>query len=385
MKPVWIWIILALAAVGLVWGLKTQQQASIRSKYPATLASRKGPYLLYPGENTQMMVLWQLETTAPCTLEWGIDATYTAGHEVTSEINSDHQHCHTITGLEPNTTYFYRVAAGETSYAGTFRAAPLEGETSVSFLVHSDTQTYPLLHDGVCGAMLSIIRTDPTYQTFVLHAGDWVEDGDREADWDQQFFCRACSSTRELQAAVPILGCMGNHDGSGELFSKYWPYPFVADHYWSFDYGPVHIAIVDQYADYRPGSAQYEWLKQDLRESARPWKVVLLHEPGWSAGHHPNNVAVQEYLQPLFEAYDVAMVCAGHNHYYARCEMNGVWYITTGGGGAPLYSPDPNQPAYVVTAINRRHFCAVEIQGDRLTLNAVGEDGAILDTFSINR
>ena len=36
----------------------------------------KGPYLIYPGTNTEMTVLWQLDITRSCILEWGPDTTY---------------------------------------------------------------------------------------------------------------------------------------------------------------------------------------------------------------------------------------------------------------------------------------------------------------------
>ncbi|MBK9777870.1 MAG: hypothetical protein IPP62_16195 [bacterium] len=76
--------------------------------------------------------------------------------------------------------------------------------------------------------------------------------------------------------------------------------------------------------------------------SNKPWRFVVLHEPGWSAGGgHPNNAAVQAYLQPLFVQYGVSIVFTGHNHYYARAVVDGVNHITTGGGGGPLHTPVP--------------------------------------------
>jgi predicted phosphodiesterase len=380
----WIWVIITIAAIGLVFGLSAWYEVPLLPRPSEVIGFQKGPYLLYPGKNTQMTILWQLNESADCTLEWGVDTRYEVGSVITQEINKDHQHRYTLTDLFPGTNYVYRVGAGERFSTGSFRAAPPDDGESVKFLVYGDTRSYPQRHDDVCRILLNTIRQDSAYQTFLLHAGDWVEDGNSESDWDKQYFCRACFNTLKLQANLPILGCTGNHEGSGELFQKYWPYPFVADRYWSFDYGPVHVVTLDQYADYSPGSTQYQWLERDLQESTKPWKFVLLHEPGWSAGHHQNNVAVQEYLQPLFEVHDVAMVIAGHNHYYARCEVNGVWHLTTGGGGAPLYSPDPSA-SHVVTASERRHFCTIEIEGDLLTFQAVGEDGTILDTFSMTK
>jgi hypothetical protein len=186
-----------------------------------------------------------------------------------------------------------------------------------------------------------------------------------------------------MLAEVPYHACMGNHEGSGVLFREYFPYPFVSDRYWSFTYGPVHFLVMDQYVSYAPGSLQLTWLEDELAASTKPWKIVYLHEPGWSAGGHGNNASVQQYIQPLCEAYGVKILLAGHNHYYARCTYNGVQHITTGGGGAPLRTPDPSEP-YVRFCAEAHHFCKVEIRGRSLKLTAVRPDGSVLDEFREN-
>ncbi|MBK9777871.1 MAG: hypothetical protein IPP62_16200 [bacterium] len=61
---------------------------------------------------------------------------------------------------------------------------------------------------------------------------------------------------------VPFQARMGNHEGLGILFQKYLPYPFVNGRYWSYDYGPAHFTVVDQYVNYAPASVQYEWIRQ---------------------------------------------------------------------------------------------------------------------------
>ena len=45
-----------------------------------------------------------------------------------------------------------------------------------------------------------------------------------------------------------------------------------------------------------------------------------------------------ELLEPILDRHDVQLVLAGHDHNYQRHEKNGVVYIVTGGGGAPLAS-----------------------------------------------
>jgi hypothetical protein len=249
-------------------------------------------------------------------------------------------------------------------------------------MAYGDTRTYPATHDAVNAKMIEAFGLDPAYQTFTIHVGDWVGNGDSESDWSVQFFDPDRLNTREFLATMPINGCKGNHEGSGALFYKYWPYPYEDDFYWSFDYGPAHVIVIDQYVSYGPGSAQYNWLVNDLAGTDKQWIFLVFHEPGWSAGGHGNNSQVQNHIQPLCEQYGVDIVFAGHNHYYSRAVVNGVQHVTTGGGGAPLYNPDTDYPN-IVYGEKTNHFCLVEIQGNTLTFSAKRLDGEVIDTFSM--
>jgi hypothetical protein len=343
---------------------------------------RKAPLLIFNGDNTEMDVHWQLNLTDTCTLEWGTDSTYSLGSDETVEYGSDHQHAYTIGGLDPGTRYCYRVSVEDEEYAGYFRAAPPTDRNSVKFFAYGDTRSYPADHNLVAGSLVSRYEADPDFLTFVLSVGDLVTDGNVESYWDNEFFNPSYPNIREVLGHLPYQVAMGNHEGTGVLFKKYFPYPFVAGRYWSFDYGPAHFTIVDQYTSYGPGSAQLNWIESDLASTSKPWKFICLHEPGWSAGGHSNNLSVQNYIQPLCVEYGVAMVFGGHNHYYARAEVGGVEHITTGGGGAPLYTPDPGYPN-VVACAKAFHACTVEIEGGCLHFEAVTPAGALLDSLTM--
>ena len=113
---------------------------------------------------------------------------------------------------------------------------------------------------------------------------------------------------------------------------------------------------------------------------------IFFHEPGWSAGGgHANDVTVQNDIQPLCETYGIDIVFAGHNHYYARANVNGIHHITTGGGGAPIRTPETGYPN-IVTISESYHFCRIEIVDDS-TLHFVAEtpDGTTIDSFSITK
>ncbi len=344
---------------------------------------RKEPYLIYRGPNSEMQVLWQLSRTEDCTIEWGLDTLYTSGSAPVVEYGADHQHTYTITDLSPGMPYFYRIATGDEILMGSFRAVPSEDAMQVKFLAYGDTRTYPEQNNLVAEAMVATRVEDPEYLTFTGFVGDFVYNGGFESDWDSQFFDPSFTHIGELLAGAPLHSAMGNHELPGNLFMKYFPYPFVDMRYWSYDYGPLHVVVLDQYTSYYPGTPQHNWLVADLSTTTKPWKMIFLHAPGWSAGGHSNNTLVQYYIQPLCEEYDVSIVFGGHNHYYARAEVNGVQHITTGGGGAPLSQPNPNYP-YVVAAAMAYHYCKVEIDAYHLTFNAVTPDGTLLDAFELD-
>lgn len=358
---------------------------------------RKNPYLIYTGNNTQMKIVWQLKETARSMIRWGMDSSYSLGSARTKEYGNDHQHAYTIKRLKPGTCYYYTVMAGEAAEnsAASFVTAPEKDADSLKFFVYGDTRSFPRIHNEIAETIITTFQTDPDYRTFVLLTGDMVTYGAEEFSWGDEIFNPANNEIQTLTASLPLLSCAGNHelyfenykgtDNSLRLFKKYFPYPFVKDTYWSFDYGPAHFVILDQYSE-NFKTKEIAWLEKDLQKSSKPWKFVCLHEPGWSAGGegaHPNNLKVQQLIQPLLEKYQVTAVFAGHNHYYARALVNGVYHITTGGGGAPLYTADAYAPKVTVTAENY-HYCEVEIEANTLLFKALKTDGAIIDTFTLN-
>ena len=359
----------------------TLSPTPIPTHYPA-IKFLKGPYLTFTGDNSQMEVVWQLEESIPSTIEWGMTDLYQDGSANTSEYTADHLHRYIIPGLTPGTKYYYRVIVGGKESGGTFFTAPDSKSTELKFFVYGDTRDNTSIHDQIAGEIISAYTADPAFQTFILATGDLVDNGDLEWMWDKQLFAPLYPNLRKTFANLAFLPVMGNHDGDGTLFMKYFPMPFVNQPYWSFDYGPAHIVMLDQYKPYKEGTRQYKWLKHDLETSEKTWKFIVMHMPGWSASE--NNLGVQRTIIALAEKNGVSAVFAGHNHYYARAEVNGVTHITAGGGGAPLYSPNPNAQNVIITS--RTHgFVEISINGNTLEGIAYDIDGNEVDRFTINR
>jgi len=83
-------------------------------------AVKKGPYLLWNGNNTTMTVLWQFDSTQTDSIEWGATTAY-GSSAATAEYGSDHQHQYTISDLTPGAKYYYNVGGVG---SGSFVAAP---------------------------------------------------------------------------------------------------------------------------------------------------------------------------------------------------------------------------------------------------------------------
>jgi len=378
MKKINIKVIL----ISFILLLTLQIDAYSQNEHDTLNIMRKGPHLIFNGNNTEMQVFWQLNKTDTCLIKWGIDTLYSLGNQQIYEYGNDHQYKYLFTNLKPGNKYYYQIKINDNIFNGSFYSALPENSDQVNFFAYGDTRTYPATHNNITKKMISLYKADPNLQTFILSTGDFVGNGDIESHWDTYFFDPSYSYIQEMLANLPFQSCIGNHEQTGKLYRKYFPYPYISDDfYWSFDYGSAHFSILDQYTSYNTDSKQLNWLEKDLISTDKKWKFIILHEPGWTAGvGHENNINVQKYIQPLCEKYGVQIVFGGHNHYYARAEVNSIVHITTGGGGAPLYNSDPTYPNIVVTS-KSYHFCKIEINKKILDFTAMTPEGKIIDHF----
>ncbi len=351
---------------------------------------RKGPYLLYPGDPSRMTILWQTDgTPGHAALAWGPTSACRRTMEELAEEGAGpdgHLFRATLTGLEPGRLYHYRVTVNGATRTGSFRAAPPGARGAVTFYGLGDTRSRPDVMNAVLARLLADVDEDPVHrQTFCLHAGDWVTRPD-EASWDREFFAPGFAASRSFLSRLAVMGCRGNHEGDGTLLRKYWPYPYrdPAACFYSFDYGPVHVTVLDDQADLSADSRQVAWLEEDLAGSDRPWKIVLHHVPAWSAGGHQPNETVRKELAPIFRRHGVTLVVAGHNHCYARCEVDGITWLTLGGGGAPLSVPDTSAPGVVKAALTY-HFARFEADDRTMTVTVFRPDGSVVERFELVR
>ncbi len=139
-----------------------------------------------------------------------------------------------VTALEPGTLYRYRVKQHEEQAGGSF-TTPDEGNTPMRFIVYGDSETepestgkhtdwpgddkstrsrkYPVDQSTGYAWNLEVIRA--RQPSFVAIAGDLVQSGGEQRDWDEFWLHNA-----GLAASSVLLPALGNHDyfgGPGDL------------------------------------------------------------------------------------------------------------------------------------------------------------------------
>jgi acid phosphatase type 7 len=311
-------------------------------------------------------------TPRSATVAWVIDTSATSVPVLRS------QHI-TLSNLAPGSRYSYDVTHTDEG-KGQFRTPPV-GAASFQFIVYGDTRSRHELHKKVAAAM---VRAQPD---FVLHTGDLVADGSDTAQWPVFF-----SIEHELLKRTAFYPALGNHERNNR---QYYDFFDVTKPYYSFDWGSAHFTVLDSDIGNAGSSGaereafwaeQLRWLEDDLTRSQKAdLRFVMMHHPPFTAvrARQDGNKLVMAML-PLFEKYNVQAVFGGHDHNYQHHVKNGIHYIVTGGGGAPLYPVDGPIPGITKKVESTEHYVNVKVNGKKARLEAIALDGHLIEGIDIN-
>lgn len=320
-----------------------------------------------------------------------------------------------VEGLQPGTTYHYALEQMPETFSGQFRTAP-DADTPVRFIVYADSETEPESTGAAVDWPRPFIKGKRQYvvdQTegyrqnlrvmqdrapdFIAIAGDLVEKGGRQLDWDE-FWRHNAGDLGDVARGIPLLPAVGNHENyagrhggysiagarwSVAKFQAYFETPdngsgnrAFEDRYYRIDYGPITLITLDSSdgapdkssadsnfmlagehdggdaPDFNPGSTQYRWLEQQLADAQAKsrFTFVQFHHMPYSIGPHGFPAGEGEgydtqsgqplrVLSPLFETYGVAAVFCGHDEIYEHSLVNGIHYFDVGIGGDGLRGP----------------------------------------------
>ncbi len=350
-----------------------------------------GPFLLQPGTDVMTLVVDHVRPVA-ATLEWGAPG---VPPQRVEHSGPERHHIFELTGLAPNSAYNYRITTGDQLDSGPreFRTLPVAPDT-YRLIAVGDVRSQP----AVWGRVSRRIVEHESDALFMIGTGDYPSNGSKYPLWILQFFRPA----RDLLARIPLWPAIGNHEatrpaGSTKVEnSKYFSLFELPgnEHWYRVDYHLMTLLIVDSNSHCDPSSEQYKWLLSQLRSKRARYTLVAFHHAPFTSGPHgrveldgtPREWPLDEsqrFLVPLFEMYGVDLVLNGHDHLYERSEKDGLTYIVTGGGGAPLYKVNSTDNRYQKVAQSKHHYVALDIDADKIVASAIGVDGDVFDQVTI--
>lgn len=334
---------------------------------------RRGPYLQSLSPDS-VWVVWDTSEPSIGRVEYGVSP---ALGQVVSEEQALSHHAVQLASLEPYSWYYYRVDGGEVAQ---FHSPASPAQTSFRFVVFGDTREGTRVHKTIIHRILDVAPD------FVIHTGDMVETGACADCWDDFFRVEA-----PLLRSVPFYPTLGNHEddlspyGQTDYFDIF-HLPGI-ERWYAFDYGNARFISLkaDGYpiGVFFPDEEQLGWLENQLATNTRPWTFVFFHVGVFTSRSEDFlEIGMRSTLVPLFERYGVNAVFMGHNHGYERIAVNGITYITSAGGGAPLY--DFANPEAGSQAMSRSfHFVLLEMNGSHLDGQAIDHHGEIVDRFEL--
>ncbi|KAK8565184.1 hypothetical protein V6N13_020311 [Hibiscus sabdariffa] len=279
-----------------------------------------------------------------------------------------------LTGLKPNTRYYYR--CGDPSISAMsdiyhFRTMPVSGPRSYPKriavvgdlgLTYNTTDTISHLKRNKPDLVLLV--GDVTYANLYLTNGTGSDCYDcsfpqtpihetYQPRWD--YWGRFMQS---LISETPIMVVEGNHEiekqaanQSFVAYSSRFAFPSEeskssSTFYYSFNAGGIHIIMLGAYVPYSKSAKQYKWLEKDLANvdrSMTPWLVAVWHPPWYNSykAHYKEAECMRVEMEELLYSYGVDIVFNGHVHAYERSnrvynytlDPCGPVHITVGDGG----------------------------------------------------
>ena len=320
-------------------------------------------------------------TQRAATVAWIVESDQATLHPPTGEAKvspSLHVEKATFTGLQPNTKYTFEV--GPDHAPGSFKTPPASGEP-FRFVVYGDTRTRHDVHRKV---MEQVVRHG--IPDFVTFTGDSVADGADSSLWPIFF-----DIEHELLRQTAFFPALGNHEHHNPNWNEYL---LQAKPYYSFNWGNAHFSVLDSDLGNVSTSKtvrdaywaeQSRWLEEDLAANQKAdFRFVVSHHPPFTAvknrqENNPHMIA----LVPMLEKFRVSAGLFGHDHNYQRYLKNGIQYITTGGGGAPLYDVDAPPPGITQKVMRIENFVSISVNGKVAKAETIAIDGTVIDQFEI--
>lgn len=395
-------------------------------------ALTRAPYL-QRGTSTAVTVRWRTDAAMVGRVRYGpapdrLDA-------FAEEIEAASDHAVVLSGLTPETRYYYSVGHGSIVLAGGdaehyFVTAPPPGK-------RTPMRAWVLGDSGTANAEQAAVRDAYYAFTGQRHTDLWLMLGDNAYDsgTDSEYQEAVFDVYPTMLRKSVLWPTRGNHEASAEDYYSIFTMPrggeaggmpSGTEAYYSFDWANVHFVCLDSFAsDPFPGRPMWRWLESDLAATEQDWIVAFWHHPPYTKGSHDSDVELdlikmRAFFVPMLEDGGVDLVLAGHSHSYERSYLIDGHYGSSftfdashlkdggdgreAGQGAYLKAPMPNAGAVYVVAGSSGHTSdgsldhpvmyysaahlgslVLDVDGERMDVRFLNERGVVEDGFTLRK
>jgi hypothetical protein len=404
------------------------------------LTVTRGPYL-QTGTSFGVVVRWRTSGSSDSQVRYGLDPASLVSAANDAAVTTEHQV--TLSGLSPNTRYYYSVGSTTQTIAGgdagtSFVTSPIAGSPGPA-------RIWVLGDSGTADANARAVRD--AYYTFAgsTQPNLWLMLGDNayEQGLDTEYQAAVFDMYPTTLKQSVLWPTLGNHDGAAaDSATQSGPYYNMftlpkngeagglasgTEAYYSFDYGNIHFICLESFETSRATNGpMLTWLQSDLASTTQQWIVAFWHHPPYSKGSHDSDVDIEmremrQNALPILEAGGVDLVLSGHSHAYERSFLiDGHYGLSTtftaamkkdGGSGRvdgtgayqkPSSGPAPHEGAVYTVAgssgqtsggalnhpamfisLNLLGSMVLDVNGDRLDAKFVDNTAAVRDYFTI--
>ena len=323
----------------------------------AALAADYTQVSLTPGaDETQLNFAWyskDADGAATPVVHFGTDRSNLAVFEGTSAaVDSSltdgeaYSYNHvTVTGLQPNTTYYYTVEKSgtetevQTYTTGDFESAQIlyvgdpqigaskgQPQNGEELVADSGAANTAARNDGFAwDRTLDIAVEQNPGLDFVISAGDQVNKTGQAKEEEYAGYLAP-----DALASLPVATTIGNHDSLNPDYMYHFYNPNQTgygeteaggDYYYSYGSGLFIVLNTNNY-----NVAEHE---QAIREAVASdpdatFRIVTIHQDIYGSGldhSDTDGMILRTQLTPIFDEYDIDVVLQGHDHTYSRTKL----------------------------------------------------------------
>jgi hypothetical protein len=357
------------------------------------LVAQVKPYLSSPSD-TSIWVSWRTDTEKETKVEFGFSpdqlVNSAAGECDSFEVNYL-WHTVNLTGLTPDTRYYYRTVSGdEVSEIHRFRTQPPEGTKTghYRFAIIGDHQVigddrYERIVKACKKKVIEKYAASPSDTLIEDHLRMLVCDGDQVNVGTLEHYKKMhFGQSYPLMSNIPVMTVVGNHEYSSDPnlanYFAHYVYDNISfkgitgyrgEEYYAFQVANILFVMIN--SNLRDDPQQLSWIEQIVSaagdDSSVEWLFAVCHHPYYSEQMPQDAMSSvrDNYCPRLAQTEKYAMHITGHSHIYARGAMRDFpcHLIINGGACADQYWGQTSYTDYqdVQKTIERQIFQIVDI------------------------